>query len=138
MGFNGTTASVLSTVGAYAGYVAGSLLSVFLLGLFTRRANDIGTAVGFAAGLLATWLWYYLVGAAVSFVTGCVVSCLTGGCKTEIAHMTIQGQRENLLAQGRSEENGVSILPGKMDQYGWILLVFFAVQFVVLLFFTKS
>ena len=147
MGFNGTTASVLSTVGAYAGYVAGSLLSVFLLGLFTRRANDIGTALGFVAGLLATWamsgtnlnwLWYYLVGTAVSFVTGCVVSCLTGGCKTEIAHMTIQGQRENLLAQGRSEENGVSILPGKMDQYGWILLVFFAVQFVVLLFFTKS
>lgn len=146
MGFNGTTASVLATVGTYTGYVAGSLLAVFLLGLFTRKANDLGTAVGFVAGLLATWavsfttlnwLWYYLVGAVAAFVVGYVVSVLTGGSSAETARLTIKGQREELIAQGHTEENGMSILPGKMDKFGWILVAFFAIQFVALLAFTK-
>lgn len=146
MGFSKTTASVLSTVGAYVGYIAGSLLAVFLLGLFTEKANNTGAAIGFFAGLLATWacsftalnwLWYYLVGTVTAFLVGYGVSCMTGGPKKNISTLTIKGQRQMLIESGMTEEDGVTILPGKMDQYGWILLAFFAVQLVVLLNMTK-
>ena len=145
MGFSGTTASVLSTVGAYVGYIAGSLLAIFLLGMFTEKANNLGASVGFVAGLVATWacsftalnwLWYYLVGAVVGFVVGYAVSCVVGA-KKDISGMTIKGQREALIQKGTVEEDGVSILPGTMDKYGWILLAFFVVQVVVLFMFTK-
>ena len=146
MGFSGTTASVLSTVGAYVGYIAGSLLAIFLLGMFTEKANDTGTAIGFVAGLAATWacsftglnwLWYYLVGAVAGYVVGYAASCVCGGSKADVAAMTIRGQRKMLIQNGTTEKDGTSILPGKMDKYGWILLAFFAAQFVVLIFFTK-
>lgn len=146
LGFSGTTASVLATVGGYVGYIAGSLLSVFLLGMLTKKANDLGTAVGFVAGLAATWLtsftsanwlWYYLVGAVVSYVVGYAVSCITRKDPKDIGTLTIRGQREALIAKGTTTEDGATILPGKMDRYGWILLGFFVLQFIVLLLFTK-
>lgn len=145
MGFSGTTASVLSTVGTYVGYIAGSLLAIFLLGLFTEKANDLGTAIGFAAGLVATWacsftslnwLWYYLIGAVVGYAVGYAASCVCG-TKKDIRGLTIKGQREMLLQKGMAEEDGVSILPGTMDKYGWILLAFFVLQVIVLFMFTK-
>ena len=145
LGFSGTTASVLSTVGSYVGYIAGSLLAIFLLGMFTEKANDTGATAGFVAGLLATWacsftalnwLWYYLVGAVVGFAVGYAVSCCCGGRK-DISGLTIKSQRQVLTEQGTTKEDGVSILPGTMDKYGWILLGFFVVQVIVLCVFTK-
>ena len=147
LGFSGTTSSVLATVGSYAGYVAGSLLSVFLLAMFTEKANDLGTAIGFIAGLAVTcavsftsvnWLWYYLVGAVVSYVVGYVASCFVGKNKEGVHELTIRGQREAMIAKGTTEEGGVSLLPGKMDKYAWILIGFFVIQVIVLIFFTKS
>lgn len=147
LGFGGSTASVLATVGTYVGYVAGSLLSVFLLGLMTRKANDLGTAIGFIAGIIGTWamsfttinwLWYYLVGAVVSFIVGYVASCIVGKNTKDITFYTLRGQREALVAKGEvAEADGTSILPGKMDKFGWVLVAFFVVQFFVLLAFTR-
>ncbi len=146
MGFVGTTASILATVGKYAGYVAGSVLAVFLLGMFTKKANDLGTMIGFVAGVIATWgvsfttinwLWYYLVGVVVAVVVGYVASLATGGEKEERVVYTISGQRKAIMDAGETVKDGVSILPGKMDKYAWGLLIFFFVQLGVLFLFTQ-
>lgn len=147
MSFSGTTASVLATVGALSGYVAGSLLAVFILALWCEKANNIGTSVGFIVGVIATWwvagnttlnwLWWYLVGVVVACVVGYVVSLFTAKDDIDISELTIAGQRKALIAKGTTEEDGASILPGTMDKYGWILLGFFVIQFAVLFLFTK-
>jgi SSS family solute:Na+ symporter len=62
----------------------GSLLGLFLLGIFNRRANATGATVGMLAGLATlvavkfltplAWTWYVLVGTVVTFAIGSAVS----------------------------------------------------------------
>ncbi len=62
----------------------GSLLGLFLLGTFDRRASARGALVGMFAGLVTVlsvyrftpiaFTWYVLVGATVTFLVGCTVS----------------------------------------------------------------
>jgi solute:Na+ symporter, SSS family len=76
--------SVLEAGLTIASITYGSMLGAFLLGIFTRKANEKGTIVGMAAGLifmLAVWrfgtvafTWYVLIGTAVTFATGYVAS----------------------------------------------------------------
>ncbi len=63
-----------------ASIIYGSLLGVFLLGLLTRRANEIGAMIGMCAGLAVTlyirfftgiaWTWYLMAGTSVTFLVG--------------------------------------------------------------------
>jgi Na+/proline symporter len=67
----------------------GALLGVFLLGVVTRRANQRGAMVGMAFGFaldlylwLGTgvpWTWWVMIGSAVTFGVGWIVSTLLGG-----------------------------------------------------------
>jgi SSS family transporter len=67
-----------------ASIIYGSLLGVFLLGLLTRRANEMGAMIGMSVGLAVTlyvrfytpiaWTWYILLGTTVTFITGWVSS----------------------------------------------------------------
>lgn len=67
-----------------ASIIYGSLLGVFLLGLLTRRATEVGAMVGMCSGLVVTlyvrffthitWTWYLLIGTAVTFCVGWVSS----------------------------------------------------------------
>ena len=62
----------------------GALLGVFLLGTWSRRANENEALVGFAAGLVAmlaikrftplAWTWYVLVGTLITFAVGWLAS----------------------------------------------------------------
>jgi len=62
----------------------GSLLGLFLLGTFDKRATNVGATVGMFVGLgvnLSVWrftpiafTWYVLIGSAVTFVTGSLMS----------------------------------------------------------------
>jgi solute:Na+ symporter, SSS family len=62
----------------------GALLGVFLLGVLTRRATQIGAMIGMLCGFSAEvylslrtplpWTWYVAVGTAVTFVTGYAAS----------------------------------------------------------------
>lgn len=66
----------------------GGLLGVFLLGTWNKRANESGALAGFTAGIVTmigvafltrlAFTWYVLVGTAVTFVTGSIVSAATG------------------------------------------------------------
>jgi SSS family transporter len=67
-----------------ASIIYGSLLGVFLLGLLTRRATEVGAMLGMSAGLAVTlyvrfftpvaWTWYILLGTGVTFAVGYISS----------------------------------------------------------------
>jgi Na+/proline symporter len=66
----------------------GALLGVFLLGVLTRRANQSGAMVGMACGFAVDlylwkgtrvpWTWWVMIGTAVTFVVGWIVSVVLG------------------------------------------------------------
>jgi SSS family transporter len=82
-------ATVVSRALTIAGYSAGLLLGVFLLGVATRRVGQGAALVGAACGLAAllgvqfvlpasgvhvAWPWYALIGSATTFAAGLAVS----------------------------------------------------------------
>jgi solute:Na+ symporter, SSS family len=81
--------SVLEAGLTIASITYGSMLGAFLLGIFTRKANEKGTIIGMAVGLvfmLAIWrfgaiafTWYVLIGTTVTFATGYSASVLLTG-----------------------------------------------------------
>ncbi len=140
LGFGGTTASVLATVGGYISFIGGSIFAVFLLGMFTHKANDLGVSIGFVAGCIATWLlsftptnwlWYSVVGTIVASLVGYIASLIIGG-KTDVSHIeqyTLFGQRRKMIADGNDKVD----IPGTFDKYAYIQIAFFIIQFIVLL-----
>ena len=65
----------------------GGLLGTFLLGFWNRRANSAGAIAGMLAGIVAmiavnrhtplAWTWFVLVGTAITFSVGSLVSAVT-------------------------------------------------------------
>jgi Na+/proline symporter len=144
LGFGGTVKSVLDVVGKYISYFSGPACGAFLLAMFTKKANDKGVSVGFiismictyaiAKGLGTSWLWNPAIGAFLSVSIGYLASMVLPATKKEedIVQYTAQGMRAKLIAEGRTEEDGVSILPFTMDKYAKIALIFFLSQYVFL------
>jgi Na+/proline symporter len=66
----------------------GALLGVFLLGVLTRRANQLGAAIGMLCGFAievylwrwtpVPWTWWVAIGTAVTFSIGYLASAATG------------------------------------------------------------
>jgi Na+/proline symporter len=88
MGFGlATWGPLLETGLTVASLPFGSLLGLFLLGTLNRRANATGALAGMFAGLLAilcvwrltniAFTWYVLIGCAVTFLVGSLVSLLS-------------------------------------------------------------
>ena len=69
----------------------GALLGVFLLGVLTRRANQLGAMLGMACGFVMElylwkwthipWTWWVMIGTAVTFVVGLGTSWPSAGRK---------------------------------------------------------
>ena len=78
--------SVLEAGLTIASITYGSMVGVFLLGVLTRRANERGSILGMAAGLLsmlAVWhfstiafTWYVLIGSVITFSVGYAASLI--------------------------------------------------------------
>ena len=80
--------SVFTTGLTIASLVYGPMLGAFLLGVLTKRANQIGVMAGMALSLafmlvikiqfsaLIAWTWYVLIGTLVCFGVGYAVSLL--------------------------------------------------------------
>lgn len=77
--------TVIVAVNKVGSLINGPILGVFLLGLLTERASGGGARLGFASGLLTnaalwlwvpgvSWLWWNVIGLAVTFVIGFVTS----------------------------------------------------------------
>jgi Na+/proline symporter len=76
--------NVLQAGLSIASIVYGSLLGVFLLGLFTRRVGEIAAMCGMSVGLIlllyvrfatpVAFTWYVMIGASATFATALLVS----------------------------------------------------------------
>lgn len=87
--------SVLELALTIASVPYGSMLGIFLLGVLTKRATSLGTAIGAFAGLMAllavmgltsiAWTWYTAIGTCVTFVVGLGASALMGNPQTTSA-----------------------------------------------------
>jgi len=140
--------SVLESIGKYGSYILGSMLGVFLLGIYTRKTNEKGAITGFVSGFVAvmlvatqtniTWLWNTLIGTVVTMVVGYLVSLLTGGEIKDIDKYTLKGQKVYFEENNIKEtEDGVYILPGKFEKISYSMLLFFVVVMILLYFLGK-
>jgi SSS family transporter len=78
--------SVLEAGLTIASITYGSMVGVFLLGVLTKKANERGSILGMAVGLLsmlAVWYfssiaftWYVLIGTAITFIVGYTASLM--------------------------------------------------------------
>jgi solute:Na+ symporter, SSS family len=76
--------SVLEAGLTIASITYGSMLGVFLLGVMTKKANEKGSILGMAVGLVSmlavwyfssiAWTWYVLIGTGITFLTGYAAS----------------------------------------------------------------
>ena len=83
--------SVLEAGLTIASITYGSLVGVFLLGVLTRKANETGAIAGMVTSVAAmlgiwywyravvAWTWYVLIGTAITFTVGYIVSLLRQG-----------------------------------------------------------
>ena len=142
--FMDTTASILATVGSYISYLCGAILGMFLLGMLTEKANDFGVSIGFFAGVAGTvvlarmfpvnYLWYNVTGLVLTMGVGYLASRL-GKRKTDrvTGPYTLKRCRVEISRQIQEKPELEEELPGRMDKYVWGLVLFFVIQYLVLL-----
>lgn len=144
LAFGDTVKSVLDVVGGYISYFSGPALAAFVLAMFTKKANDKGTAVGLILGFVVgyyiaktyntSWLWNPAIGFIIAFVIGYIFSLIFKSDKSdeEIYKYTAMGIRKSVLQSNITTEDGVSIVPFKIDKYAIFTLIVFLLQFLVL------
>ena len=82
--------SLIEVVNRFGSFFYGSILGVFLLAFFARRATGTGAFVGLLAGMASvaavafgrpdiSFLWHNVVGATVVFVVGLTIGLVTRG-----------------------------------------------------------
>lgn len=143
IGFKGNVKSVLDVVGSYISYFSGPATGLFLLAIFTKKSNDKGAALGFILGFLIgfyiakTYKVYWLINPAIgsffTFIFGYIISCFINEKNKNKYRYTIFGVKESIINSGNINEGSASLLPFKFDIYSIITLVFFALQYVVLI-----
>ena len=83
----GISESVIESINKISSLASGPILSLFLLGILTSRANGKGATVGLLAGFLfncylwayqpkVSWLWWNVIGFLVAYLVGYLVSLL--------------------------------------------------------------
>jgi len=88
----GRLGTLLEVSSIFIGMVGGPLLGIFLLGLLVKRANAVGTVIGWLAGVLAllpvcffqgsflwaktSFLWYGVIGCGATILVGWLASLL--------------------------------------------------------------
>ncbi|MBE2170262.1 MULTISPECIES: sodium:solute symporter family transporter [unclassified Cobetia] len=135
--------SVLELLTKAGSYFVGAQLSMYGLGFFSKHTTERGLLVGVAAGFVAVWLvatltgiswpWFCAIGAGVNILVSIVASLLIDGRQTEYSTYTVKGQKAMFREQGLpTEEDGWSLLPGKVDNISWLLVVFFVITMLAL------
>ena len=97
--------SLLEAAGAILGFFSGPLLGMFLLGMFTSRANSLGAISGAVIGFVAavslwyrvSFVWYAVVGCVPTLVFGYALSFLAPARPhKDVYPMTIWGRHQSL------------------------------------------
>lgn len=85
--YAGRLGSLIEVVNKFGSFFYGSLLGVFVLAIGTRRATGTGAFIGLLAGIASvavasnfltiSFLWYNLIGCAVVFIVGMIISLMS-------------------------------------------------------------
>lgn len=141
MAFSGTTKSVLDVVGGYISNISGPMCGAFILGMFTKRANDKGTALSIIISFISvvfigkavaiSWIWKPAIGTLICVFVGYILSFVVGSDKSisDNYKFTVLGQRIRLLKDNSVDSNSI---PLKMDIYSALTLGLFFIQYVIL------
>lgn len=128
--------SILRTLSQIGSYFVGAKLSMYGLGFFSKQCTEKGLLVGVAVGFVMIWIlatqtnvawpWYCLFGGGVNIIVSLLASRVIDGPQTEWSEYSIRGQQQLFRNEGRPEmEGGWYLVPGKVDNISWLLLVFF-------------
>lgn len=141
MAFSGTTKSVLDVVGSYISNISGPMCGAFILGMFTKRANDKGTALSIIISFISvvfignifaiSWIWKPAIGTLICVMLGYLSSFIVKSDKSiDYNHgYTVFGQRESILKDKNIE---VDRIPLRMDKYSVLIIGLFLFQYLAL------
>jgi len=137
IGSENSLVEILSKIGSF---FVGARLSTYMLGFFSRRANEAGVMVGILAGFAAlvgvevgmdvAWPWYCLIGGGVSIAIGWLASIVVGRSAPDWHPMSVPGWRARY--KGPERDGKWSLLPGVVDKASWVLLGYFGLCLLAL------
>ncbi len=149
--------SILEQLTRVSSYFVGAKLAMFFLGFFSKHTNEKGLLTGVVAGFAAlvfvvngfpplgiapidvAWPWYVVIGGGVNIAVSWVASVLLGGFKTEWHEQTVPGQLARFHRENIAEKHaGWYVIPGKIDNACWGLLVFFVLTIGMLMAFGRN
>jgi SSS family solute:Na+ symporter len=141
--YSKSTGSILETLSKVGSYFVGAQLGLFALGFFSKHATERGVLVGTVIGFLAVWAtatqteiawpWYCAIGALTNYVFSTIASLLIDGRSAEWSPYSIRGQIAKFKAESAPEKDGGwFVVPGKVDNISWWLLVFFVAVLIFL------
>ena len=141
--FAGDTESVLKLLTKIGSYFVGAKLAMFGLGFYSKHTSERGLLVGVIIGFIVlglvsqltdiSWPWYAVIGSGVNIMASIIASLLLDGKKKEWSQYSIPGQKAKFKLEGKKEkENGWYIIPGKLDNVSYYLLIFFVISIVLL------
>ncbi|MDQ8181680.1 sodium/solute symporter [Pelagicoccus sp. SDUM812005] len=93
------TPSIWDLANRLISFITSATLGIFALGLFSKKANEIGVIAGIIAGIASTYYlktytplsyWFYpFTGSGVTYVVGVAVSLACGGNRKPIEGLTV-------------------------------------------------
>ena len=143
--FAGDTESVLKLLTKIGSYFVGAKLAMFGLGFYSKHTSERGLLVGVIIGFIVlglvsqltyiSWPWYAVIGSGVNIMASIIASLLLDGKKKEWSQYSIPGQKAKFKLEAKQEkENGWYIIPGKLDNVSYYLLIFFVISIMLLVF----
>lgn len=140
LNMSNSNSSILETISKYGSYLLGATLGVFVLGMFTVKANEKGVCLGFLLGIIGTsfissyfqifWMWNNLVGFLISLVVGYLCSNSTIDERMKNYKNTIKG-----LKISDNKVESVYNIPGRFEKNSYLLVLYFTLVIVILYFF---
>lgn len=98
------TPSIWDLANRLISFITAATLGIFALGLFSKKANEIGVIAGIIAGIASTWFlkentnlsyWFYpFTGSGITYVVGVAVSIAFGGNRKDIKGLTLETLQE--------------------------------------------
>ncbi len=130
--------SILRTLSQIGSYFVGAKLSMYGLGFFSKQTTEKGLLVGVAVGFIMIWIlatrtdvawpWYCLFGGGVNIIVSLLASRIIDGPQADWSEYSIPGQQRKFRDEQLPEkDDGWYLVPGKVDNVSWLLLVFFGV-----------
>ena len=126
--------SIIVSINKIVSMFNGPILAAFLLGIFTKRANDNGAVIGIIGGFAVniyvwifmpdvSWLWWNVFGTVSTFGIGYVASLFFKARDFESVKEFIWNRKRFALAEGLSK---------KWGKYYLILIIWFLIMVLIL------